>query len=486
MTRMPSLKTIVTGCPQWPPIQALPPIAFGGAVILSTVLAGWTLWYLDRIPARLLAEAREALTHRPGLQPLVSVNGRDLILSGTLEPTGSIEPDIEKLEALAGVRSVTNRLTILPRPSPQFRLERCEDGITLQGHLTGEDLDRTQAHVGATFPDVTVQDLVRIDDRLAHPLWLTGLTPLLRALSELACFTLVGTRDHIRVEGAVETVSHSKALVHRVRNGLDPAVTLSTRLWSLPDPSRFALALTADSVGATLTLQTSDAAAAKRLRQALKHDSAFGPQAVFNLTLDPVRETPKWFDRIAEVLPVLGLIHDLRLISSGPGLWMWGQVPDAEVLSRLKDTLKARGLAEVVVSHLTVRPAGKPVELSLFGDRSGLILRGRLPNTASRSLLLEQLKSAHQNRPIQVYITLDADIRFNPWSIPWPTVWSLLPKTPFGLTIADDHILLTGQTSSEATQKALIRALTTRQPDRTLVDWLTLKSDDGDHDLSSG
>ncbi len=473
----PGPRGITAGFPELPPRQAMLRMIYWGTFVLATVLVCLTAWYIQRIPAELLLEARARLSHHPWLQPLVFVDGRSLALRGVVEPGAGLDRDLERLGAIPGVRAVSNQLEIVPRPAPRFILGWRDGKVGLEGGLAGSDLDRAVAGVRQVFPDSAIRDRIRIDDRLGHPLWLDRLAPMLRSLSTLDTFTLYAWRDRILVDG-VGAAARLEDVRYRTPAGLDPSVTMSFRLRPAPAPGQATLSLVSGWNGTSLGVRLDDGDAARALEHAMEGLEAFGGHAATVVNLDPERRTPPWFGRVAGIIPLLGEVHDLRMVSGGRGLWLWGRVDHGSALGRTLDALDAAGLGDVVVSRLEVVPSGRPAEVSLFRDRRRAVLSGRLPNPASRALLLDTLRKGLKVTAIEDFITLEPGISYSPWLDRWPALLPVLPDSPFGLTISGEHALVSGQVPSRADHEALIRALESMLPGMALVDWLTVAAED--------
>ena len=478
MARPPGPRGITAGYPELPPRQALLRMMYWGTFILASVFVGLASWYIQRIPAELLAEAQERLAHHPWLQPLVFVDGRSLALRGMVEPGAELEGDIRRLEAIPGVRTVSNQLEVVPRPAPRFVLDWRDGKVDLAGGLTGDDLESAVAGVREAFPLTPVRDRVRIDDRLGHPLWLDRLAPMLQSLSALETFTLYAWRDRILVDGVGDTAGRLDDVRYRAPAGLDPSVTMSFRLRPAPAPGQATLSLVSGWNGTSLALRLDDGEAAQALGRAMESLETSGSDAETAVHLDPALRTPAWFGRIAGVIPLLGAVHDLRMVSGGGGLWLWGRVDHADALGRILAALDAAGLGDVVVPRLVVDPAGRPAEVSLFRDRGRAVLNGRLPSPASRALLLDTLREGLRVTALEDFITLEPGIAYSPWLERWPALLPVLPDSPFGLTISGERALVSGEVPSRADHGTLIRALESMLPGMTLVDWLTVTAEE--------
>ncbi len=478
MTGLPALRTIVSGSPDLPPAQALQRILYRSIPILAAVLTGLTVWYAERIPAKLLAEARESLSHRPWLQTQVTIHGRTLILQGETEPLAGFARDIDALEAIRGVRTVSNRLKVIPRPSPDIKLHWSHRQIHLDGHLTGIDLDRLLYRVQAAFPSLSIQDHIRIDDFRGHLVWLDFLGPMLAELSALETFTLSGTRHQLRVEGHGETPSRVESRLQELSGKMDPAMIMSFRLWPSPEQAQPKLSLVSNRHGTWLDLVMEDRKVAHEIHRALIDSRAFGRKAIAHLTFRATVYTPEWFRQLPGLFPLLGQIRDLRMVSSGQQLWLWGQVHDEDVLGRVESALQERKLSDRVVSRLQVQPADKTIELSVFLYPKKAILSGRLPNSASKSVIVDQLQRDLRPQSVEDHVILDPKVSGNPWSIHWHTLRPHLPATPFGLSILADSVLLTGQVDSPDAYENLIHAVANLLPGKTLIDWLALQAQD--------
>ena len=136
------LGALALGFPDLPPRQALQRLVYWGVIVLTSLVIGFTSFYLQAVPDRLLEEARRLLSHHPWLESKVYVDGRNLSLRGEVEPGADLEEDIRRLREIAGVGTVTNQLEIVPRPTPRLVIHWNGENVNLSGSLTGNDLDQ--------------------------------------------------------------------------------------------------------------------------------------------------------------------------------------------------------------------------------------------------------------------------------------------------------------------------------------------------------
>ena len=473
---------LLSGFPGLPPRRARQRTVYWGTVLLASVLIGFSAWYIQRIPPALEADARSQLSHRPWLSPLVFMDGRDLVLRGEVESDAGIARDLALLASTPGVRSVSNHLQVAPRPTPEFRLQRDPERISLAGRLSGDDLERIVRAVRDAFPRIGIRDRITIDDRLGSPLWTLQLTTLLQGLEPLESFSLYAWRDRILIEG----VAASGEIIDRVRYsapiGIDRAVHVAFRLRPADGYGESALSLVSGWNGTALSGAVREASTARSMAAALDDWTHAGepPVVRFDAADNPVSDSmdPEWLSRLPQLLPHLSRVHDLRLVSGGNQLWMWGRVDHPGTLGDIVMAMEATGLNEKINSRLVVDPADRPAEISLFRDNSVAVITGRLPSPRSRAALIETLERGMEVAAIEDFTTIEPGIAFSPWLENWSMLLPALPGTPFGLTIDGQRALVSGIMSDQPARAALGDALESMLPDIVLVDWLTLATDD--------
>ena len=411
---------------------------------------------------------------------MVFVDGRELYLRGEVEPGAGQGDDVRRLENLPGVRSVTNQLEVVPRPSPRLVIHWDGEKAGLTGNLTGSDLDRVVIGVREGLPPVGIRDRIRIDDRLGHPLWLGRLEAMLSSLSELRQFTFFAWRDRILVDGVADSTEQIDRVRYRAPAGLDPEVEMTFRLRPAVSEDTAMLSLLSGWNGSAFSMVAARAGTIEAVRRSVKQHLALGDDARMSARLDAHRQPPAWFDTLEEILPALNQVHDLYLTSAGDGFALWGRVDDAGTLGEIQSALVDQDLSDIVISGLEVSPAGRPAEISLFKDRSRAVVSGRLPNPQSLGLLMDTLEDGLDVTAIENFVTLEPNTEFSPWLSRWPVLLPVLPETPFGLTVSGNRALVSGETAvgDESHRTPWSRALESMLPGVELVDWLTIAADD--------
>lgn len=472
------LLALFHGFPGLPPRQSLQRLVYWGVIIIMTVVIGFSAWYVQKLPADLLAEAKHRLGAHPWLQSRVYIDGRNLSLRGEVEPGAGLAEDLASLRDIAGVRQVSNELDVVPRPTPRLVMTWDGEQAGLGGSLSGADLDRVVAGVRAGFPRADIRDRIRIDDRLGHPLWIPRLAAITNGLAQLDRFTLFAWRDRVLVDGVARSMAMIDEIRYRVPAGLDPSVRMTFRLRPAAPDDGASLSLVSGWNGVALRAKAGDRAALESLALGVDRYLVADENAERALVLDEDLESSGWLDPVGDILPLLGRVHDLYLTSGGDGLWLWGRVDDARTLGEILQALEDSGLGTVVQSRLEVNPADSPAEISLFKDRSRAVVSGRLPNPQSLGLLMETLRDGLGVNVVEDFVTLEPNTGFSPWLDRWPVLLPVLPETPFGLSIRGDQALVSGQLPTTEAYRTLMRALESMLPDVTVVDWLTVATDD--------
>ena len=466
---------------QWATLESLPPkqamrrAVYWGAIIIAALLIAFTSYYSQRIPGDLSNQVDEIFSPRPWARALAIVDGRDIILRGEIEPGLGLEREIKKIQRLTGIRGVSNQLEERPLPSAEIHLSQTANKIDLRGKLSGDDLDVVIKAVQRAHPGKGLRDRIQIDDRLGRPLWLDGLEQALGTLSNLQQYSLHAWRDAMLVDG----ISYSEQLALQVKYEipaiLAPEIRLSFQLRTPPKDNLASLSLIAGWNGSAMTATVSN----KLTGQALERGFALlaadaDPKLVSkNLTIDLETSESDHFASLARLIGSLDRVHDLRLETSGDGFVVWGRVDSAIELGQIAEAIKRSNLATLMDNQIYIDTADRTPEISLFRDNTQAIVSGRLPNHRSREILISVLEQTLGVERVEDFINIEPNIAFSPWLEQWPKLRQM-PRSVFGLTVADNAVFVSGQVASFAEQQAVVGTLSTMFPEMQLINWLTI------------
>ena len=458
-----------------PPKQAMRRAVYWGAIIVAALLIAFTNFYLQRIQGNISNQIDEIFAARSWARPLAVIDGRNIVLRGTVEPGLGLESEIEKIQQLPATRHVSNQLEEQPRPSAEIHLSQTKDKIDLRGKLAGDDLDIVIKAVQRAYPDKGLRDRIRIDDRLGRPLWLDGLDQALGAVSKLQRYTLHAWRDAVLVNGVAETEQLAFQVKYGFPASLAPGIHVSFQLLTPKKPNQASLSLVAGWNGSAMSATVSNEHTGHILVNGFDLLAADAEPKQFekNLRIDSGVFEPDFFTYLADLIGSLDQVHDLRLETSGDGLVVWGRVNSALELGRISEAIEQGNLVQSIDNQIYIDAADRTPEISLFRDNTQAIVSGRLPNHRSREILITVLEQTLGVERVEEFINIEPNIAFSSWLDQWPRL-SRMPRSVFGLTVADNAVFVSGQVASWAEQQSVVETLNTMFPEMRLINWLTI------------
>ena len=191
------------------------------------------------------------------------------------------------------------------------------------------------------------------------------------------------------------------------------------------------------------------------------------------LTTDYAIKSSGMLASVASLIPALDRVHDLRVESSGDKLIVWGRVDNPVGLGQVVNAIEKNGLSDSIDNQIYIDPADRAPEISLFRDHTQAIVSGRLPNHRSRENLISSLKQVLGVEQIEEFINIEPNISFAPWLEHWPML-KQMPRSVFGLTVAENGVFVSGQVSSWAEQQSVVESLHSMFPEMQLINWLTI------------
>lgn len=444
-----------------------------GSIVISVLILALAFSNSQSIHHQIRHDVEQVFDERPWLKPLVQTDGRQVHLIGEAEPEMGLDYEINGLQQLAGVRSVTNHLQLAPRPGPRLQIRRYQDQMTLHGHLKGDHLDQVLTDITDTFPDIAIKDYIRIDDRLGRPLWLDGFSGGLNTLQELHGFTLDGWRDQLMLSGTADTALSARQIGYSLPAALFHKVAVENRLRVRSSSNNDDVLLTANWQGVVVAGQVADAALLADLTQAV--ETAFsGLDVTLELTVHDHGGSGLVTRRMIELMPVLPLLHDLQLQSSHKGLHIWGRADNPNHLGQLSTLIQHLELENMVINDVVINPGEFKPSVSLLIDPNRATLTGTLPNQSSRSRMVEAIRQQFGEVAISDLTSVEPNVTTSRWIQQWPQLLRLLPSGVAGLSIDPNAVLITGTVTTPAVQHGIDQQLDKRFPDRHRLNWTSL------------
>ena len=447
---------------------------FWGVIGMAVLVTSLTLHHLNAIENQIGQGVQGALHKRPWINDLVVVDGRTIYLRGEIEPDSGIASEIAALASIPGVSRVENRLEETPKPGAHLSLHKAGDTITAGGTLSGETLEALLPIINDSFPDLQLRDRVVIDDRLGRPLWMEGFDIGLNGIANLDRFELNGWRDQVEIIGPVPDDLERRRIGYTLPAALIDRVRVANRLYERPPATRPTLSLVSDWRGSSLSGRVGDPATAERWLDLSR--TTFARRDIGNtLSVDTsLAEDPHTL-LLAQLVPFLDVVHDLRLESSGAGTIIWGRVDRPGQLGRILAARNVLGLSDSVDCRIAVKPARRDATVALFGDRQRAIVEGLLPSASARDNLLQDIRESLGIEQVLGHISVEPDVAISPWLENWRELLGSLSGHVFGVTIDEGAVLLTGSVTDDDLARQLDRQLSTLFPDKNRINWVTTR-----------
>ena len=301
----------------------------------------------------------------------------------------------------------------------------------------------------------------------------------LAALSSLKGFSFYGWRDAIVVDGNAETALQAQQIKYRLPAVLRPDVQINYQVIHRAKDEPPIFALTSGWNGTALSAKTASEATANKLRQGLSiiADVESESNLAQNIVIEPDMDRYQLIDNIAEIIPALGRIHDLRIDNNDDGLVVWGRVDSSRELGLVKTTIAKAGLTSQIENLLSVDRAQKLPEISIFRDNTQLIINGRLPNQRSRNSLIAAMQQQLDSTQIEDFISIEPDVAFSSWLDNWAMLLPVMPAYAFGLSVNGEGVLVTGPVKDQNEQESVMRAISAMFPSLEAQNWLTVNED---------
>jgi len=445
---------------------------YWGVIAIFSLIILLTSYHIQTIPEKIARAAHATLHHRPWVREFVVVDGRHIYLRGEIEPDSGIEHEMGLLKKVTGVIRVTDRLSENPRPSVHLQIKKLPDELILSGRLPGDLLETVIADLKNSFPDITIRDGIRIDDRLGRPLWIDGFDRSLDPLKSLQRFDFNGWRNEIFLTGTADSEFKGRQIGYTVPASLISDVTVTHRLTPPTAPTLSPLIIVADWSGTWIKGSVASQPPMNQLLDTVKF--TFGTAQIHDqLEVDASLSDTKLLE-LMKLLPSLGDVRDLRLESSGNHYIVWGQVDNPFQLGAILQHRNATGLEALVRNEIRVSKADKSASMTLFSDGDSAVLSGRLPTWKSHKNIIEQINNLLGVEEIKDLTSIEPNIAHSEWLGKWPNLLGTLPTGAVGVTIDERSILLTGNVDTDRQWRRLNHNIEKLFPNQNRRNWITI------------
>lgn len=438
--------------------------------MLVALILGIIAYKAHDIPETIANEVHQHLKQAPRLASLAKVRGRDLVLEGEINPFPGMDKTISRLSSIYGLRRLHDRLVRVGLDPPHVELQRVDESILVTGTLNKQDADWVIAQIQGVFPNLFVHNLLQTKESVGSPAWLEGLTNSLGTLVSVADLELAGWRDRLQLNGTVPD-NRSSTLVRTMAAYFVHPVEIDNRIVEQTAADYPVLSLTANQAGLELDAVLMSAAAAAHIQHATERVFGFVNSTII---LDPAREHDEALTNVLSLLPDLAAVENLRLMSTGKGYALWGQVPDARQLKKIVRRIGELGLVHRISNNIGVRKNNSPARIILLRYHQQLTLSGRLPSLFVRKHLLDSTKEIFGVERALITLDIQPQVHYSSWIDVWPEIIRSIPLDVFGIAVNGSQIFLTGMPETEAQKTDIELQIGALLSDYQIHNWMTV------------
>ena len=478
------LPDIAKGLDALPPKRAMQRGVFWGVLILALLQIILTSYYLQHIQSDLHGRIIAVLPDDAVVGNFVELNGRAVTLRGTVEPGQVAAENIQRITQVKGISKLVNVLIEEPKPAPEFHLSLRSEQLNLEGKLSGTDLESVAVAVGRAFPYHAIRDRIQIDDRLGQPRWIDHLDSGLATLSILDNYEFYGWHDAVMISGVARSQKALDRFHYTLPLHLRDGVQVDQQLRVQNDPKIENISLVSGWNGTALSAVVSTVETAELVEAQQRHfghqldlASDQGEQNTARVVVNEQMTVDHHLPALLTLFPAFAKVQDLRLVKNGEGYKLWGRVDTSIQLGGLVTAIEQAGLTLIIDNQVYIDPGTNIAEISIFREAKKVIVSGRLPSEISRIKLIEAIKNSLGAHQVESFINIEPNIYQSSWLEDWDKLFSILPKTIFGLTVSEGGVLISGDVADEASRQFIGQALTTVFGDMVTINWLTVALD---------
>ena len=386
---------------------AIPRSVFWLLALWVVVVLAALVWGIDNAESTLRASARASL-ESSDQNVAVDISGRDARLIGVVESEAIAEELVGTVDAVEGVRLVSNEILVVapeppPQRAPELEVRLVGGAISLRGALPSEEVATAIVDAASeAYGSDRVIDALDFDEGVEEEPWLGFLPGVFKHITVLRSGGFTANATGLNITGEVVSDTVGDQLLSQVEVLIGDQIPVSADLTVaiLPPPS-FAAKRTGGVVVVEGTMPTQDTVdrileAARRLHP--------NETVVDALVVGDVAG-PMWLESVDGLLDVVSRLEDWTIEVSNGTVSITGFGGDPDVVSAV-DVLVAEvvGGELVAITAVEVQPSAVATELTSLLEGTVVFLPGTATLAAEATGLLETAVGILEANPSTVLI----------------------------------------------------------------------------------
>jgi len=386
---------------RWAWVAWVSPVCLVGFALVLVLACGAR----DRIEAGLTERARETLERTGESWAYASFSGRDAILAGEALAEQARAKVRDALAGVFGVRSVSDRTTLLPERRP-FTFSAVRDGSTLMlsGYVPSEMARARILGAARVLPGITAvkggDQLVRARGAPAGDFAEVAVFGL-NQLGAMPSGRITLSDNALALEGRSPDLAVYEALSASMHGALPQGFRLSRFAVRPPVASPFRWSAVRDGMGVRLEGHVPSREARRQVEEILR-DAMSGVRVVDDTQLaDGAPATDMWLKAIAYGARQLALLPQGRLQISDTGIALEGATDRYLVFDALQAARRTPPEGFTITRFAVEPPHVSPFVWRAERDGRGIILTGSLPKEDSRRAVADAVRSLFPGVPVK-------------------------------------------------------------------------------------
>jgi outer membrane protein OmpA-like peptidoglycan-associated protein len=330
------------------------------ALLALLILMLLCLWVHGRsIPTDIAGRVRAAL-EAAGMPAGLAfrIEGRDLVLSGEIEPTVDRRGLVDMLQSIRGVRSVRDSLSVAALEPARFSLRVSGSQAEIGGLLPGrQGAALLEGKAAALVGEGKLSGGIDTRPRVQAPAWLDALSALIPELKGAAAAGIEAGPGGLILTGRVGSAEERDRIGEKAQALFAGLLSVDNRLQVVPPKPPARLKLLAGAGTVALSGELSEPAQIDRLLAAVR--AAFGNLKISNsLAADGSVGEPAWLDAVLTLMPELASVDKAGLEADANGIALSGSVSSQELREAIVQKAKTTLGDLALVNRITVvKPA---------------------------------------------------------------------------------------------------------------------------------